>query len=75
MAMTQLRQNQQSKLKQKLHYQILQAMDLRLTALKTELATALNHAFGAACSSEEITYLVEFCDYFGATDLKIEPKG
>ncbi|KAB5512457.1 hypothetical protein DKX38_029485 [Salix brachista] len=50
--------------------ELLRAMDLRLTALKTELATALNHAFGAACSSKEITYLVEFCDYFGATDLK-----
>lgn len=50
--------------------ELLRAMDLRLTALKTELATALNHAFGAACSCKEITYLVEFCDYFGATDLK-----
>ncbi|KAJ6422292.1 hypothetical protein OIU84_027279 [Salix udensis] len=50
--------------------ELLRAMDLRLTALKTELATVLNHAFGAACSSKEITYLVEFCDYFGATDLK-----
>lgn len=50
--------------------ELLRAMDLRLTALKTELATALNHASGAACSCKEITYLVEFCDYFGATDLK-----
>ncbi|CAK7340029.1 unnamed protein product [Dovyalis caffra] len=50
--------------------ELLRAMDLRLTALKTELATVLNRAFDAICSCKEITYLVEFCEYFGATDLK-----
>jgi hypothetical protein len=45
-------------------------MDLRLTALKRELATALNCVFGDICSCKEITYLVEFCEYFGATVLK-----
>ncbi|KAL9379637.1 hypothetical protein Peur_028119 [Populus x canadensis] len=50
--------------------ELLRAMDLRLTALKRELATALNCAFGDICSCKEITYLVEFCEYFGATVLK-----
>ncbi|KAG5233014.1 COP1-interacting protein [Salix suchowensis] len=47
----------------------LRAVGLRLTALKRELAAALSRAFGAICSCKEITYLVEFCEYFGATDL------
>ncbi|KAG8644798.1 uncharacterized protein LOC110607439 isoform X1 [Manihot esculenta] len=50
--------------------ELLRAMDLRLTALRRELAAALNQAAGATCSSKDITNIIEFCDNFGAADLK-----
>uniref|UniRef100_A0A6N2KUH4 Uncharacterized protein n=1 Tax=Salix viminalis TaxID=40686 RepID=A0A6N2KUH4_SALVM len=54
--------------------ELLRAIDLRLPALKRELAAALSRVFGAICSCKEITYLVEFCEYFGATDLKFNSE-
>ncbi|KAF2319317.1 hypothetical protein GH714_014633 [Hevea brasiliensis] len=50
--------------------ELLRAMDLRLTALRRELAAALNQAAGATCSSKDIINIIEFCVNFGAADLK-----
>lgn len=50
--------------------ELLLAMDLRLTALRSELMAAINHAVGATCSYKDITDLVKFCEHFGAADLK-----
>ncbi|KAJ4850019.1 hypothetical protein Tsubulata_014053 [Turnera subulata] len=50
--------------------ELLRAMDLRLTALRSELAAVLDQAVGATCSSKDISDLINFCEHFGATDLK-----
>ncbi|KAG9443374.1 hypothetical protein H6P81_014714 [Aristolochia fimbriata] len=50
--------------------ELLRAMDLRLTALRTELVAALERAAGATCSTEHVTFLDEFARHFGATDIR-----
>ncbi|KAK4734212.1 hypothetical protein R3W88_008473 [Solanum pinnatisectum] len=50
--------------------ELLRAMDLRLTALKGELAAALNQATGTTCSFEDIINIEKFSYYFGAVELR-----
>eukprot|EP00257_Ricinus_communis_P017344 XP_015575764.1 uncharacterized protein LOC8276641 isoform X1 [Ricinus communis] len=50
--------------------ELLRAMDLRLTALRRELAAALSKAAGVTCSFKDTINLIRFCDHFGAADLK-----
>lgn len=50
--------------------ELLQAMDLRIAALRRDLVAAFNEAVGPTCSYEEFTHLAEFSENFGATDLK-----
>ncbi|XP_065870065.1 flocculation protein FLO11-like isoform X2 [Euphorbia lathyris] len=49
--------------------ELLKAIDLRLTALRKELAAALNQAAGLTCSSKDVRNLIDFCDHFGVADL------
>ncbi|GLT74528.1 hypothetical protein SLA2020_463180 [Shorea laevis] len=50
--------------------ELLQAMDLRIAALRRDLVAAFNQAVGPTCSYEEFTHLAKFSENFGATDLK-----
>lgn len=50
--------------------ELLRAMDLRLAALKGELAAALCQAAGTACSFEDIINIEKFSYYFGAVELR-----
>ncbi|XP_068669543.1 uncharacterized protein [Aristolochia californica] len=50
--------------------ELLRAMELRLTASRTELIAALERAAGATCSIEQTTSLNEFARHFGATDIR-----
>lgn len=50
--------------------ELLRAMDLRLTALRTELATSFCKAACSICSTKEIFDLAKFTENFGGTDLK-----
>lgn len=50
--------------------ELLRAMDLRLTALKGELAAALYRAAGSACSFNDIINIEKFSYYFGAVELR-----
>lgn len=45
-------------------------MDLRISALRAELAAAFNHAVVATLSDEEVADLSKFVQHFGAADLK-----
>ncbi|KAL3524091.1 hypothetical protein ACH5RR_016925 [Cinchona calisaya] len=49
--------------------ELLRAMNLRLTALRGELVTALAHSARAKCSNQEMDDLEKFSHHFGATDL------
>ncbi|XP_071707934.1 uncharacterized protein [Rutidosis leptorrhynchoides] len=50
--------------------ELLIAVDLRLTALKEELAAALNQAIGCRCSPKDFSDLRNFSLHIGANDLK-----
>jgi hypothetical protein len=46
------------------------AVDLRLTSLKEELASAFNQAMGSNRSIKDISDLGNFAHHFGANDLR-----
>ncbi|GJR96010.1 histone H3.v1-like protein isoform X2 [Tanacetum coccineum] len=50
--------------------ELLVAVDLRLTALKEELAAALNRAIGSKCSPEDMCDLSNFALHFGSKNLR-----
>ncbi|XP_060181569.1 uncharacterized protein LOC132611179 isoform X1 [Lycium barbarum] len=50
--------------------ELLRAMDLRLTALKGELAAAFDQAAGTTCSFEDTINIEKFSYYFGAVELR-----
>lgn len=51
--------------------ELLRAIDLRLTALKGELAATLNQAAGTTCSFENIINIEKFSYYLGAVELRL----
>ncbi|KAJ9553307.1 hypothetical protein OSB04_017352 [Centaurea solstitialis] len=50
--------------------ELLRAVDLRLTALKDEIATAFDQATGARCSTKDISDLENFAHHFGAKEIR-----
>ncbi|PWA66325.1 hypothetical protein CTI12_AA323880 [Artemisia annua] len=50
--------------------ELLVAVDLRLTALKEELAAAVNRAIGSKCSADDIYELGNFALHIGAKNLR-----
>ncbi|KAL4291041.1 hypothetical protein GQ457_14G017760 [Hibiscus cannabinus] len=50
--------------------ELVRAMDSRLTALRSELVSAINQAVGETCSYNAITHLAKFSEIFGANDVK-----
>nr|XP_043631670.1 uncharacterized protein LOC122603115 isoform X2 [Erigeron canadensis] len=50
--------------------ELLQAVDLRLAALKEELADVINQAIGSKSSPKDISDLANFAFHFGAKDLR-----
>ncbi|MED6193503.1 hypothetical protein PIB30_020117 [Stylosanthes scabra] len=50
--------------------ELLRAMDLRLTALRSKLVETIDKAVGATCSPKTMTHLAKFSQHFGA--IKIE---
>ncbi|KAK2637275.1 hypothetical protein Ddye_032067 [Dipteronia dyeriana] len=49
--------------------ELLRAMDLRISALKGELAAAFSQVAGGTCSYNELANITEFARHFGAADL------
>lgn len=45
-------------------------MDVRLLALKEELSASFSRALGSVPSSNCISDLASFCDYFGAAKMR-----
>ncbi|KAL4574939.1 hypothetical protein LXL04_021779 [Taraxacum kok-saghyz] len=50
--------------------ELLRAVDLRLTALKDELASAFDQVTGQRCSTKDISDLENFSHHFGAKDIR-----
>lgn len=50
--------------------ELLRAMDLRLAALRDELASAFCQVTGTSCSPKELTNLQMFSHYFGAMNIR-----
>ena len=50
--------------------ELLRAVDLRLTALRDEIAAAFNQATGARCSTKDISDLENFAHHFGAKEIR-----
>ncbi|KAG9145867.1 hypothetical protein Leryth_020203 [Lithospermum erythrorhizon] len=49
--------------------ELVQAMDLRLKALRDELAVAVDKAAGGTCSSEDVIDLMKLSNYLGSSEL------
>ncbi|XP_020086387.1 uncharacterized protein LOC109708881 [Ananas comosus] len=50
--------------------ELLQALELRLTALKEDMVTSLNRAAGSILSTKHISDLIAFSQHFGAMELR-----
>lgn len=50
--------------------ELLRAIELRLTALKGELAAAIDQAAGTTCSFEDVINIEKFSYYFGAVEMR-----
>nr|GEZ31108.1 proteoglycan 4-like [Tanacetum cinerariifolium] len=50
--------------------ELLRAVDLRLIALKDEVAAAFDQAIGGRCSTKDISNLENFAHHFGAKDIR-----
>lgn len=50
--------------------ELLQALELRLTALKEDMVTSLNRAAGSHLSTKHISDLIAFSQHFGAMELR-----
>ncbi|MED6172070.1 hypothetical protein PIB30_046696 [Stylosanthes scabra] len=53
-----------------LRNELLRAMDLRLTALRSKFVETIDKAVGATCSPKTMTHLAKFSQHFGAIKIK-----